>query len=181
MHGIEKIAYTKTKDMLEYVRPVVVVMMDATEGISHRDMTLISEVYNLALPMVIALNKVDLLDKKQLTHVLKQTQAKMDFAKYIPIVPMVAQTGQGIPDLMKMIRAIHQEATKRVDTNELNKVIAQDMITRPPRFSKNKICKIMYITQVDINAPTFLVFVNYLERSNFAFKKWIDNTLRKYF
>lgn len=181
MHGIEKIAYTKTKDMLEYIRPVVVIMMDATEGISHRDMTLISEVYNLALPMVIALNKVDMLTKKEVTHVIKETQAKMDFAKYIPIVPMVAKTGQGIPDLMKMIRAIHAEATKRVDTNELNKVIAQDMLTRPPRFSKNKICKIMFITQVDINAPTFMVFVNYVERSNFAFKKWIDNTLRKYF
>lgn len=39
----------------------------------------------------------------------------------------------------------------------------------------------MYITQVDINAPTFLVFVNHKTRANFSFKKWIDNSIRKHF
>lgn len=82
---------------------------------------------------------------------------------------------------MRMVRAVYAEATKRIDTGELNKVITQDMITRPPRFPKNKICKILYVTQIDINAPTFLVFVNYAERANFAFKRWIDNTIRNYF
>jgi hypothetical protein len=39
----------------------------------------------------------------------------------------------------------------------------------------------MYVTQVDINAPTFLVFVNHKTRANFSFKKWIENTIRKHF
>jgi predicted GTPase len=55
------------------------------------------------------------------------------------------------------------------------------MIKRPPRFPKNKVCRLYYITQVDINAPTFIAFVNKKDRANFAFKKWIDNTIRKYF
>ena len=80
-----------------------------------------------------------------------------------------------------MVSNIKQEAEKRIDTNELNKVISIEMLKRPPRFPKNKICKMYYITQVDINAPTFVAFVNKKERANFAFKKWIENSIRKNF
>ncbi len=181
MRGIEKISYTKTKDMLKYTRPTALFMIDATEGVTHRDLTLIKEVYNIALPIVVCINKMDLLDKKQKQHVMKQTEAKLDFAKYIPIVPLVATSGDGIPNVMKMVKAVTKEAFRRIDTGELNRAITKDMITRPPRFAKNKICKILYVTQVDVNAPTFVVFVNYVNRANFAFKKWIDNTIRKYY
>ena len=64
---------------------------------------------------------------------------------------------------------VYKEAEKRIDTNELNKTINNEMLQRPPRFPKNKICKMYYITQVDINAPTFLAFVNKKERANFSF------------
>lgn len=181
MRGIEKIAYTKTKEMLKFVRPTVLFMIDATEGITHRDLTLIKEVYNLALPMIVCVNKMDLLDKKQKDYIMKQTQAKLDFASYVPIVPLVATSGDGIPNIMKMVKAITKEAYRRIDTGELNRAITKDMISRPPRFPKNKICKILYTTQVDVNAPTFVVFVNYVARANFAFKKWIENTIRKYY
>jgi hypothetical protein len=55
------------------------------------------------------------------------------------------------------------------------------LINRPPRFAKNKICKILYITQIDINAPTFVAFVNHKERANFAFKRRLENTMRIHF
>ncbi|OQY40148.1 MAG: hypothetical protein B6229_02385, partial [Spirochaetaceae bacterium 4572_7] len=82
---------------------------------------------------------------------------------------------------MKMVDNIAGEAERRVDTNSLNKAINTDMIKRPPRFPKNKICKLYYMTQVDINAPTFVGFINKKNRANFAFKKWIENTIRKHF
>lgn len=181
MRGIEKIAYTKTKEMLTYIRPIVLFMIDATEGITHRDMTLIKEVYNIALPMIICLNKRDRLDVKTQKFILRQTQAKMDFAKYIPIMPLTATTGEGIPDIMQMVQKVSKQTYQRVDTNKLNKAIMQDMITKPPRFPKNKICKVLYVTQVDVNAPTFIFFVNYVDRANFAFKKRCENTVRRHF
>jgi len=83
--------------------------------------------------------------------------------------------------MINMVSNIKKEAEKRIETNELNKIIGSEMLKRPPRFPKNKICKMYYITQVDINAPTFLAFVNKKERANFAFKKWIENSIRKHF
>jgi GTP-binding protein len=76
---------------------------------------------------------------------------------------------------------IKKEAEKRIDTSELNDIIGKEFISRPPRFPKNKICKILYITQIDINAPTFIAFVNHKTRANFAFKRWLENTIRSHF
>lgn len=181
MHGIERISFEKTIAMLEYARPVVIFVIDATLGISHRDMTLFDEINRLALPIIFALNKTDLLDAKQIKGVQETTQRMMDFAKYIPMLPMSAKTGAGTENIFKFVKDIRKEAEKRIPTTQLNKIISTEFFQRPPRFPKNKICKIMYVTQVDVNAPTFMVFVNHKSRANFSFKKWIENTLRKHF
>ena len=181
MHGIEKIAYQKTLDMLKFIRPVVLFLIDCTEGLSHRDMTLLEEINHVGLPIIIGLNKTDLINKKQSNVMIKTIQAYLSFAKYIPIIPIVATTGKGIKEMMALVTLVNREMNKRIDTNKLNKVINQEYLSRPPRFPKNKICKILYITQTDIDAPTFMAFVNHKDRANFAFKQRIDNSLRKHF
>ncbi|MDD2537388.1 MAG: ribosome biogenesis GTPase Der [Candidatus Absconditabacteria bacterium] len=181
IHGIEKIAYDKTKAMLEYTRPIVVFMVDCTQGITHRDMTLLQEIHTLALPIIFALNKADLVNPKGLEAMLRNAQSYLEFAKYIPIVTMTALEGRGVEEVMKMVGKLQQENTKRIQTRELNKAVQQEMIMRPPRFPKNKIVKILYATQIAVDAPTFVIFVNHKSRVNFAFKKWLENTIRRHF
>ena len=181
IHWIEKIAYDKTKAMLEFVRPVVIFMVDCTQWITHRDMTLLQEVHQLALPMIFVLNKVDQVNPKAIDAMIKNTQTYLDFAKYLPIVPMIAIKWEWIDDVMKFVSILQKENTKRIATRDLNEALQHEMIQRPPRFPKNKICKILYATQIAVEAPTFIVFVNHKARANFAFKKWVENSIRKNF
>ena len=181
IHWIEKIAYDKTKAMLEFVRPVVIFMVDCTQWITHRDMTLLQEVHQLALPMIFVLNKVDQVNPKAIDAMIKNTQTYLDFAKYLPIVPMIAIKWEWIDDVMKFVSILQKENTKRIATRDLNEALQHEMIQRPPRFPKNKICKILYATQIAVDAPTFIVFVNHKARANFAFKKWVENSIRKNF
>lgn len=181
IHWIEKIAYDKTKAMLEFVRPVVIFMVDCTQWITHRDMTLLQEVHQLALPMIFVLNKVDQVNPKAIDAMIKNTQTYLDFAKYLPIVPMIAIKWEWIDDVMKFVSILQKENTKRIATRDLNEALQREMIQRPPRFPKNKICKILYATQIAVDAPTFIVFVNHKARANFAFKKWVENSIRKNF
>jgi len=181
IHWIEKIAYDKTKAMLEFVRPVVIFMVDCTQWITHRDMTLLQEVHQLALPMIFVLNKVDQVNPKAVDAMIKNTQTYLDFAKYLPIVPMIATKWEWIDDVMKFVSILQKENTKRIATRDLNEALQHEMIQRPPRFPKNKICKILYATQIAVDAPTFIVFVNHKARANFAFKKWVENSIRKNF
>ncbi len=181
IHGIEKIAFDKTLEMLKYVRPIILFLVDGTEGISHRDMTLIKEINNLALPMILCVNKIDILDSKQQKHLMAKSQAILEFAKYIPVFPISAKTQKGVKEIFTVLHQIKKTAEKRIDTSELNDIVGKEFISRPPRFPKNKVCKILYITQIDINAPTFIAFVNHKERANFAFKRWLENTIRGHF
>ena len=181
IHGIEKIAFDKTLEMLKFKRPIVLFLVDGVEGISHRDMTLIEEINNLALPMILCVNKIDLLDAKQQKMLIAKTAAVMDFAKYIQVFPISAKTKKGIKEIFEVLGKIKKEAEKRIDTSQLNDCIGKEFISRPPRFPRNKTCKILYITQIDINAPTFIAFVNHKDRANFAFKRRLENTIRKFF
>ncbi len=180
IHGIERIAYEKIKKMLQYVRPIVIFMIDISAGISHRDLTLLAEIEHMGLPLIIGLNKIDLLKEKN-RNTLQSIKTHLKIAKYIPVVPISALHGDGKERLLNMVSKVHAENTKRIDTNELNSMISHERLQRPPRFAKNKVCKILYITQVDIDAPTFMIFVNHSKRINFALKRWIENSIRKYY
>ena len=181
MHDIVKIAYKKTLDMIKYIRPMIVFMIDATEGISHRDLTIFQEIQVQALPIMFCINKSDLVSKKDLQSIENMVVAHLDFAKYIPVFTISAKTGQGIDKIFTLAKEMKKEAEKRIETWLLNKTINAEYISRPPRFAKNRICKIMYITQTDINAPTFVAFINHKTRANFAFKKRLENSIRRNF
>ena len=57
--------------------------------------------------------------------------------------------------------------------------MTREYISRPPRFPRNKICKILYITQIETHPPVFVVFINHKNRANFSFKRWLENVIRK--
>lgn len=100
--------------MLEYIRPIVLFMIDCTQGITHRDMTLLQEVANLGLPMIFCLNKADLVKKEAIDSMIKGAQSYLDFAKHIPIVPISALHGDGLKDLFKMVAILQNENQKRI-------------------------------------------------------------------
>jgi predicted GTPase len=77
-------------------------------------MTLLQEIHSLALPIIFTLNKVDQISSKGLVALLKSAQSYLDFAKYIPIVPIVATEGKGLEDMMKMVGLVQKENQKRV-------------------------------------------------------------------
>lgn len=181
MLTIEKIAYQKTIDMLKFLRPIVIFMIDSRLGMTHKDMTLLREIYNIWLPIIFWLNKIDLLTAKQLKLAELTTKSFLEFAKYIPIIPMVATTGKWQTDIMKMVIKLRKENLKRIETSELNKMLNSESIERPARFAKNRVCKIFYATQIQVDAPTFMIFINHKDRANFAFKKRIENSIRKNF
>jgi predicted GTPase len=67
-----------------------------------------------------------------------------------------------------------------VSTSQLNKIVGSAFLTNTPRFAKNKVCKIYYLTQKSTNPQVFLTFVNDVSRVNQMFKRWLENTLKKH-
>lgn len=179
---LEKIAWNKTYKMIDYIKPIVVMLIDMSETISHMDLKIIGEMIEHNVPIVVALSKADLVtNPKEKKQKMDMVIAFMSMAKWIPIVTLSGKTWDGIQQLFGVIKKIHEQQFRRISTWEINKAISTDFIKSPPRFPKNKVCKLYYMTQVDVNPPTFVAFINKLERQNFAFSRWIDNALRRNF
>ena len=179
---LERIAWDKTYKMIDFVKPIVIVMIDMADNFTHMDLKIIGEMIEHKVPIVVAMSKIDLIkNPKEKKQKMDMVDAYMKMARWIPIVVISGQTGEGIQALFAAIKKISEQQFRRISTGEINKMIGQAMIKSPPRFPKNKICKIYYMTQVDVNPPTFCCFINKLDRQNFAFSKWLDNSLRKAF
>jgi GTP-binding protein len=78
-----------------------------------------------------------------------------------------------------MVKMVYENGQILIPTSKLNNLIQTAYIKNPPRFAKNKIVKVKYITQDKDNPNRFIVFVNDKEKVNFAFKKWLENVIRK--
>lgn len=178
---IEKIAYSKTISLLQFIRPVTIVMLDWVEWITHRDMTIIWDIIDMKLPIIITINKIDLLDKKVFDRQFKILMNKFSFAKWIPVVPISAKEWISITKLLDFATNIGKDMHRHISTSALNQVLSKAWVHKPPMFPKNKICKWTYISQPETNPPTFVLTVNKKDNANFSFVKWIDNILREEF
>lgn len=178
---IEKIAYNKTLDMLKYIRPISVFLLDAEELVTHRDKTLLQEIQSLRIPLLIAVNKIDKFDKKKFKHFFTRIVDSFVSAKWIPIIPISAQEWIWLPKVFLWIDYLKKEYTKTIETSKLNNMLNEAWLKNPPRFPKNKICKFYYISQISSAPPKFLIFINKKEYANFAFRKWVENNIRKNF
>ena len=74
-----------------------------------------------------------------------------------------------------------QRYSQKIKTSQLNKVLKEAQITKPPTFAKNKVVKIGYATQVATKPPKFKIFVNKPENVTTSFKRWLENVLRENF
>lgn len=178
---LEKIAWEKTFKLIEFVKPIIIMMIDITESITHVDMKIIGDMIRHNVPIVLVLNKIDLVEKKELDQKMELILKYLEMAKWIPIIPISAQTGQGVQSLFSFIKKIHGAMGQRITTSQLNKVLGEAMIKSPPRFPKNKICKMYYASQVSAHPPRFVLFINSLEKKNFAYTKWVENVIRRAF
>lgn len=169
---LEKIAYNKVLKLLEFKKPVTIVLIDALEPFTHRDLTIIWDLIRLKHPLIVAINKID---------IVKPKIQKIDFATWIPVIHISWKTWENVENIFPLVKKVYQEYWKNIKTSLLNEVIENAYISKPPTFLKNKSVKIYYWTQIQNKPPTFLFFVNNIKNINFSFKRWLENVIRERF
>lgn len=179
IHWIEKIAVLdKLKWMLSYKKPIIVILFDISEWITHRDMTVLWEMLEKNLPIIVALNKIDNISEEILKNYKKELKNWMRFAPWIPIVMISWLEKKWFKELFKMIDMVANQNKIKISTWKLNDLIQTSFISNPPKLPKNTIVKVKYAIQDKENSNRFIVFVNRKNKINFAFKKWLENIIR---
>jgi GTP-binding protein len=162
---------------------VAVVLVDAVQGIEHQDLRIIEHALERKRPVVLAVNKWDLVEKDDRTaaafeHAIRDKLRRYD---YVPVIFISALTGQRVHKVIELVKRADQEQQKRIDTHELNELLGNDIKTFPPRSRSGREVKIKYITQVKVKPAVFAFFCNAPELIDDTYRRFLENRIREHF
>ena len=179
---IERYSILRTVSAVERA-DVVVLVIDATEGITEQDAKIAGIAHDRGRGMLIAVNKWDLVEKDNNTvkEYTKKIRNILSFMPYAEIIFISAETGQRIPRLFDELEIIIQNHSLRVATGVLNEILAEAVAMQQPPSDKGRRLKIFYITQVSVKPPAFVIFVNDKKLMHFSYTRYIENKIREAF
>ena len=162
---------------------VVVVVIDATEGVTEQDAKIAGIAHERGKGVIIAVNKWDAIEKNDKT-IYEHTNKIREVLAYMPYAEMIfisAQTGQRLNKLFDLIDMVIQNQNLRIATGVLNEIMAEAVALQQSPSDKGKRLKLYYMTQVAVKPPTFVIFVNDKELMHFSYTRYIENKVREAF
>ncbi len=162
---------------------VVVVVIDATEGVTEQDAKITGIAHDRGKGLIIAVNKWDAIEKDDRTiyEFQRKVEQILTFASYAQTVFISAKTGQRVSRLFENIDLVIQNQNLRVGTGVLNEIMSEAVAMQQPPTDKGKRLKLFYITQVAVKPPTFVVFVNDRQLMHFSYTRYLENRIRDTF
>jgi GTP-binding protein len=148
---------------------VALLVLDATEGVTHQDQRLAERIDASGSPAVLLLNKWDLLETEERLAVGEEIGDKLAFLGYAPILRISAKTGLGVHRLLPVIDEAITAYHRRIPTSRLNEALKAAQSAHPAPGAR-----ILYAVQGAIDPPTITLFatrrlpppyLRYLERS----------------
>jgi len=161
----------------------VLMMIDATEGVSEQDKKIVGYAHDDGKAIVIAVNKWDLVEKdnKTMTRYTDDLYHNLKFLNYVPITYISALTGERIEEMLSLVEHVVDQTNMRIKTGILNEVLNEAMLLREPPSRKGKRLKLYYASQVGVKPPNFVFFVNDPKLMHFAYQRYLENVIRKAF
>ena len=179
---IERFSVIRTVTAVERA-DLVVVMIDASEGVTEQDAKIAGIAHEKGKGVIIAVNKWDAIEKNDKT-IYKHTnriREVLSFMPYAEIVFISAKTGLRISRMFETLDAVIENQNMRIQTGVLNEILSEAVAMQQPPSDKGKRLKIFYMTQVAVKPPTFVIFVNDKELMHFSYTRYLENKIRDAF
>lgn len=180
--NIERYSIIRTVAAIER-SDVVILMIDATEGVSEQDAKIAGIAHDRGRGLIIAVNKWDAIEKDN--HTVKEYTKKvrdiLSFVPYAEIIFISALTGQRTKKIFDMLETVIENHAMRIQTGVLNEILMEAVALQQPPSDKGKRLKLFYMTQVSTKPPTFVLFVNKKELMHFSYQRYIENQIRDTF
>ncbi|MBP9921421.1 ribosome biogenesis GTPase Der [Proteiniclasticum ruminis] len=179
---IERYSVVRTLTAIERA-DVVVLMIDAEEGIADQDEKIIGYAHDMKKAIMVIVNKWDLIEKddKTMDKYMNDYKMSLKFMQYAPFLFISALTGQRTHKVLQMIRMCYDNYNKKIATGVLNDVIGKALLQKEPPMIGTKRLKVFYGTQTGVKPPTFVFFINDESALHFSYSRYIENQLRDAF
>lgn len=163
---------------------VVVLMIDASDGIESQDLAIFSIAQKRNKGIVIAVNKWDLVENKE-TNTARdfENTVRERFAPFndLPVVFMSVLEKQRIMKVVDATIQVYENRTRRIPTSRLNEVMQKAMERYSPPSYRGREISIKYVTQLPIAYPAFAFYCNHPQHIRDPYKHYLENQIRKHF
>lgn len=162
---------------------VVLVVLNAEEGIREQDKRIAGYAHEAGRAIVIVVNKWDKLkkDNHSLSNFEQSIRQEFAYLSYAPIIFVSAVTKQRLSQLPTLIKRVDENHRRRVQSSTLNDVLMDAIAVNPTPSENGKRLRVYYGTQVSIQPPTFVIFVNDPDLMHFSYERFLENKIREAF
>lgn len=179
---IEKMSTGASINAMRFAE-VVVLVIDAVDGLHDQDLQLARLVEREGRAMVVVLNKWDAVEDRDATRKAVSDRLERSLAqlKGIPVVTMSAMTGAQVHKLFPAVRQVYATWNKRISTSALNRWFEDALSRHPTPAVQGRRLKLRYVTQATARPPTFVVFGTRAEATPEDYRRYLINELRDVF
>ncbi|ATC95876.1 ribosome biogenesis GTPase Der [Pseudoalteromonas tunicata] len=174
----EKFSVIKTLKAIEDAN-VVLLVVDAREGISDQDLSLLGFALNSGRSLVIAVNKWDGLDEYVKTRIKTELDRRLGFIDFARIHFISALHGTGVGHLFESVDEAYQSATKRISTAMLRRIMDMAQSDHQPPLVAGRRVKLKYAHAGGYNPPIIVIHGNQLNDLPDSYKRYLMNYYRK--
>jgi GTPase len=162
---------------------VCIIILDATKGLEHQDISIIAQAHNAKKGIVLMVNKWDLLDKDSKTAdtMKKEFLERLAPMNYMPVIFASALEKQRIFQVIEAAMEVNDNRRSMITTSKLNDTLLPIIERTPPPALKGKLVKIKYIVQVPTPSPTFIFFCNLPQYVKESYQRFLQNQIRENF
>lgn len=174
---VDKFAAIRTERALERA-DVCLLVLDAVEGLTAQEKRIAQSIEELGKGCIILMNKWDLIKGFRMEHCLRGIQEQAVFLSFCPTLFISASSGRNLDKLFNHIQEVHAALHTRITTGQLNRFIEKTVQKYHPPMLQGRRLRILYMAQIDITPPRFVLFVNKTALMTDTYKKYMVNQLR---
>ncbi len=175
---LEKFSIIKALQAIEEAH-VVVLVIDAHEGVSEQDAHLLGFILDAGRALVIAVNKWDGLEKSARERVRYELERRLQFVDFARLHFISALHGTGVGDLFAPILRAYESASRQFSTPELTRILEQAVEEHQPPLVRGRRIKLRYAHQGGRNPPVIVIHGNQTKDVPAAYKRYLANVYRK--
>ena len=176
--SIEKFSIIKTLQAIQDAN-VVILMVDASEGIVDQDLHLMGQVIESGRALVIALNKWDGLEDEHKTYLKVELERRLRFIDFADIHYISALHGTGVGLLYGSIEKAFKAATEKFSTNFLTRVLEEATTQHQPPMVRTRRIKLRYAHAGGHNPPIIVIHGNLVNEVPGHYQKYLEKFFRK--
>ncbi len=178
--AVEKFSVVKTLQAIEQCQ-VAVLLLDATEGVTDQDATVLGAVLDAGRALVVAINKWDGRSDYERQQAETLVARKLGFVEWAENVRISALHGSGLRELFRAIHRAHGSATRRFSTADVTRAIEAAYAANPPPVVRGHVAKLKFAHPGGESPPTIIIHGTRLKSLTATYQRYLENFFRKRF